>query len=92
VPLNSLPDGGQAYRSTGKGNKVKGWELETQGSIGEQWNISAGFARTRIRNAAGVLQRTTTPQETFRLNTSWRPGGIEGRFWLGGGVTWQSRI
>lgn len=92
VPLNSLPDGGQAYRSTGKGNKVKGWELETQGSIGEQWNISAGFARTRIRNAAGVLQRTTAPQETFRLNTSWRPGGIEGRFWLGGGVTWQSRI
>ncbi|WP_313413744.1 TonB-dependent siderophore receptor [Stenotrophomonas sp.] len=92
VPLNSLPDGGQAYRSTGKGNKVKGWEIETQGSIGEQWNVSAGFAHTVIRNNAGVLQRTTTPQDTFRLNTSWRPGGIDGRFWLGGGVTWQSRL
>ncbi|WP_295570813.1 TonB-dependent siderophore receptor [Stenotrophomonas maltophilia] len=92
VPLNSLPDGGQAYRSTGKGNKVKGWEVETQGSIGEQWNVSAGFAHTVIRNNAGVLQRTTTPQDTFRLNTSWRPGGIDGRFWLGGGVTWQSRL
>ncbi|AWH23454.1 TonB-dependent siderophore receptor [Stenotrophomonas sp. ZAC14D2_NAIMI4_6] len=92
VPLNSLPDGGQAYRSTGKGNKVKGWEIETQGSIGEQWNVSAGFAHTKIRNAAGVLQRTTTPQDTFRLNASWRPGGADSRFWLGGGVTWQSSI
>ena len=92
VPANSLPGGEQAYRSTGKGNKVKGWEIETQGSIGEQWNVSAGFAHTVIRNKDGVLQRTTTPQDTFRLNTSWRPGGIDGRFWLGGGVTWQSRI
>ncbi|WP_164136429.1 TonB-dependent siderophore receptor [Stenotrophomonas maltophilia] len=92
VPVNSLPDGSQAYRSTGKGNKVKGWEIETQGSIGEQWNVSAGFAHTVIRNKDGVLQRTTAPQDTFRLNTSWRPGGIDGRFWLGGGVTWQSSI
>ncbi|MDZ5767238.1 TonB-dependent receptor domain-containing protein, partial [Stenotrophomonas maltophilia] len=92
VPVNSLPDGSQAYRSTGKGNKVKGWEIETQGSIGEQWNVSAGFAHTVIRNKDGVLQRTTAPQDTFRLNSSWRPGGIDGRFWLGGGVTWQSSI
>ncbi|MEN5316693.1 TonB-dependent siderophore receptor [[Pseudomonas] hibiscicola] len=92
VPVNSLPDGSQAYRSTGKGNKVKGWEIETQGSIGEQWNVSAGFAHTVIRNKDGVLQRTTAPQDTFRLNTSWRPGGIDGRFWLGGGVTWHSSI
>lgn len=92
VPVNSLPDGSQAYRSTGKGNKVKGWEIETQGSIGEQWNVSAGFAHTVIRNKDGVLQRTTAPQDTFRLNASWRPGGIDGRFWLGGGATWQSRI
>lgn len=92
VAANSLPDGSQAYRSTGKGNKVRGWELETQGSIGEHWNVSAGFAHTRIRNSAGVLQRTTSPQDTFRLNASWRPGGTGGRFWLGGGATWQSRI
>ncbi len=92
VPLNSLPDGGQAYRSTGKGNKVKGWEVETQGSIGEQWNISAGYAHTKSRNQAGVVQNTTVPQDTFRLNASWRPNGIDGRFWLGGGATWQSSI
>ena len=92
VPLNSLPDGSQAYRSTGKGNKVKGWEVETQGSIGEQWNLSAGFAHTTIRNQAGVAQNTTTPRDTFRLNASWRPGGMDGRFWLGGGATWQSGI
>ena len=35
VPPNSLPEGSQAYRSTGKGNKVHGWEVEAQGSLGE---------------------------------------------------------
>ena len=92
VPLNSLPDGTQAYRSTGKGNKVHGWEVEAQGSIGESWNLSAGFAHAVSRSQLGVVQNSTTPQDTFRLNASWRPGGIDGRFWLGGGATWQSRI
>jgi len=92
VPPNSLPDGTQAYRSTGKGNKVHGWEVEAQGSLGESWNLSTGFAHAVSRSQAGVLQNTPTPQDTFRLNASWRPGGIDGRFWLGGGATWQSRI
>lgn len=92
VPANSLPNGDQAYRSTGKGNKVKGWELETQGSIGENWNLSAGYSHTTIRNRGGVLLKTTTPHDMLRLNASWRPGGIDGRYWLGGGVTWQDRI
>ncbi|KAF1016430.1 MAG: Ferripyoverdine receptor [Stenotrophomonas maltophilia] len=92
VRPNSLPDGGQAYRSTGKGNKVHGWEMEAQGSLGEAWNLSAGYAHTVSRNQAGVLQNTAVPQDTFRLNASWRPGGSDGRFWLGGGATWQSRL
>jgi outer membrane receptor for ferric coprogen and ferric-rhodotorulic acid len=92
VPPGVLPDGTDAYRSTGKGNKVKGWELETQGSITETWNISGGFAHTTVRNQAGVAQNTTNPVDTFRLNTSWRPGAAGNRLSLGGGVTWQSRI
>ncbi len=89
---NSLPDGGSAYRSTLKGNKVQGWEVEAQGSLGEHWNLSAGYAHTVIENKDGVRQNTTTPVNNFRLNASWRPGGIDGRFWLGGGATWQSEI
>ena len=92
VPPGTLPDGTDAYRSTGKGNKVRGWEVETQGSITENWNVSAGFAHTTIRNQAGVLQNTTNPIDTFRLNTSWRPSGAWDRLSLGGGVTWQSSI
>jgi len=92
VPPNSLPDGGQAYRSTGKGNTVHGWEVEAQGSLGERWDLSAGFSHAVSRSQAGVVQNTTTPQDTFRLTASWRPGGTEGRFWLGGGATWQSSI
>ncbi|KRG62727.1 ferric-rhodotorulic acid transporter [Stenotrophomonas humi] len=92
VPEGSLPDGTSAYRSTGKGNEVKGWELEAQGSISEHWNLSAGYAHTVIRNQQGVRQNTTTPVNTFRLNTGWRPGGAWSRLSLGGGVTWQSEI
>lgn len=92
VPENSLPGGVSAYRSTGKGNKVKGWEIEAQGSLGENWNLAAGFTHTVSRNAQGVRQNTVVPVDLFRLNASWRPGGAEGRFWLGGGATWQSGI
>lgn len=92
VPEGSLPDGSTAYRSTGKGNKVKGWELEAQGSITANWNLSAGYTHTTIRNQQGVRQNTTTPVDTFRLNTSWRPEGSWNRLSLGGGVTWQSGI
>ncbi len=92
VPAKFLPDGSDAYRSTGKGNKVQGWEVEAQGSLGEHWNLSTGYAHTVIENQKGVRQNTTTPVNTFRLNASWRPGGIDGRFWLGGGATWQSEI
>ncbi|WP_269791451.1 TonB-dependent siderophore receptor [Stenotrophomonas sp. Iso1] len=92
VPEGSLPDGTSAYRSTGKGNEVKGWELEAQGSITENWNLSAGYAHTVIRNQQGVRQNTTTPVNTFRLNTGWHPSGAWSRLSLGGGVTWQSEI
>ncbi|WP_411850500.1 TonB-dependent siderophore receptor [Stenotrophomonas sp. LGBM10] len=92
VPEGSLPDGSTAYRSTGKGNKVKGWELEAQGNLTEHWSLSAGYAHTTIRNQQGVRQNTSTPVNTFRLNTSWRPGGVWNALSLGGGVTWQSEI
>ncbi|MCL7714248.1 TonB-dependent siderophore receptor [Stenotrophomonas mori] len=92
VPEGSLPDGASAYRSTGKGNKVKGWEAEAQGSLGAHWNLSAGYAHTVIRNRLGERQNTTTPVDTFRLNSAWRPGGAWSRLSLGGGLTWQSGI
>lgn len=92
VPEGSLPDGASAYRSTGKGNRVKGWEVEAQGRLGERWNLSAGYAHTTVRNPQGVRQNTTTPVDTFRLNASWRPDGAWSRLSLGGGATWQSAI
>lgn len=92
VPPNSLPGGESAYRSTGKGNKVKGWEVEAQGSVGQNWSLASGFTHTVIRNANGLRQNTTVPVDLFRLNATWRPGGPEGRFWIGGGATWQSGI
>jgi outer membrane receptor for ferric coprogen and ferric-rhodotorulic acid len=91
VPPNSLPDGGQAYRSTGKGNVVDGIELEASGQITRQWNVFAGFSHTRSRNANGDPINTVVPRNLLRLFTSYR-FGEEQRWTVGGGISAQSSL
>jgi outer membrane receptor for ferric coprogen and ferric-rhodotorulic acid len=81
-----------AYRSTGKGNKVEGWELEVQGQITPNWNIAGGYTHAKSENAAGVRINTNQPIKLLRLNTSYRLPGQWDRLSVGGGVTWQSDI
>lgn len=81
-----------AYRSTGKGNKVEGWELELQGQITPNWNIAGGYTHAKSENALGVRINTNQPVDLFRLNTTYRLPGQWDRLSIGGGVTWQSEI
>lgn len=81
-----------AYRSTGKGNRVDGWELELQGSLSEHWNIAAGFTHAKAENAKGVRINANQPTDLFRLNSYYRLPGRWNKFSVGGGVTWQSAI
>jgi outer membrane receptor for ferric coprogen and ferric-rhodotorulic acid len=81
-----------AYRSSGKGNKVEGWELEVQGSLTDDWNIAAGYTHAKSENAAGVRINTNQPVDLLRLTTSWRLPGAWNALRIGGGVTWQSGI
>jgi len=81
-----------AYKSTGKGNKVEGWELEVQGQINEDWNIAGGFTHAKAENAAGVRINTMQPVDLFRLNTYYRLPGRWNRLSVGGGVTWQGKL
>ncbi|MCD9032525.1 TonB-dependent siderophore receptor [Luteimonas sp. Y-2-2-4F] len=92
VPPNSLPDGSQAYRATGKGSEVRGFELEVQGSLREGWHLGGGYTHAVIRDRDGVRLNTTVPEDSLRLFTSFRPAGAWHRLSVGGGVTWQSRL
>lgn len=91
VPQNSLPDGGQAYRSSGKGNVIDGFEIEASGLITRQWNVFAGYSHTRSRNAKGEAINTVTPRNLLRAFSSYRFG--QGLRWtVGGGLNLRSSI
>lgn len=81
-----------AYKSSGKGNQVRGWELEVQGQVTENWNIAGGFTHAKAENAAGVRINTMQPVDLFRLNTYYRLPGRWNRLSIGGGVTWQGKL
>ena len=91
VPPNSLPGAVQAYRTTGKGNVIDGFEMEASGQIVRQWNLSAGYSHTRSRNAQGVAINTVIPRNLLRVFTSYR-FGADNRYSVGGGVNWQSNL
>ena len=80
-----------AYRSTGKGNKIRGFEGEIQGTIAGRWNIAGGFTRLSMEDKNGAAINTYLPRNTLRLRTSYRFGGAWEDLSVGGGVTWQSR-
>ncbi|QBE62094.1 TonB-dependent siderophore receptor [Pseudoduganella lutea] len=91
VPPNSLPGAVQAYRSTGKGNKVDGFELEASGQVLPEWNLSAGYSHTRSRDARGNPINTVVPRNLLKVFTTYR-FGPDRRYTVGGGVNWQSNL
>ncbi|MFV0680234.1 TonB-dependent siderophore receptor [Ottowia sp.] len=91
VPENSLPDGSQAYRSSGSGNVIDGVEIEASGQITRQWNLFASYSHTRSRNADGEAINTYVPRNLVRVFTSYRFG--DGLRWsVGGGINAQSSL
>lgn len=91
VPPNSLPGAVQAYRSTGKGNVIDGFEVEASGQVVRQWNVSAGYSHTRSRDARGNPVNTVVPRNLLKVFTSYRFGADQ-RYTVGGGVNWQSNL
>lgn len=92
VPPNSLPGGVTAYRSTGEGNRVAGWEVEATGRLTPAWNVSAGISRTESKNALGERINTTQPMNLMRVFTTYKLPGALDKMTVGGGITWQSSI
>ncbi len=80
-------DDGSAYYRAVDGSKTQGWELMLSGELRPGWVVSAGYARTRSKDASGLRINTDQPSNMALLNTSWVVGE---RWTVGGGVRWQS--
>ena len=79
-----------AYRSTGKGNRINGYELEVQGDISANWSVAGGYTRVDMEDKNGAAITTYLPSKLLRLRTNYRFGGALEKLSIGGGVTWQS--
>jgi outer membrane receptor for ferric coprogen and ferric-rhodotorulic acid len=90
VPEFILPNGDSAYRSTGKGNKTRGWEIELSGAVTDRWNLYTGYSQNVTRNPAGQLVNTYTPRKSAKLQTTWKPSVLNDRLTIGGGIVWQN--
>lgn len=87
-----LPGGGTPYKSTGKGTQVSGYELDVQGQITDNWNLSAGYSNTLVENKDGLRLQTNRPRELVRLFTTYRLPDNLNKITVGGGLTWQGGL
>jgi outer membrane receptor for ferric coprogen and ferric-rhodotorulic acid len=82
-----LPDGSSAYHTV-KGATAKGFEVEVSGQLQRGWQLTAGYAHSRIEDAQGKRLQTNQPLNNFKLWTSYELDKLT----LGGGVNWQGDI
>ncbi|WP_432377928.1 TonB-dependent siderophore receptor [Duganella sp. P38] len=82
-----LPDGSTAYHTI-KGATAKGFEVEVSGQIQRGWQLTAGYAHSRIEDPQGKRLQTSQPLNNFKLWTSYDLEQLR----LGGGINWQGDI
>ena len=86
------PNGQQYYKSGGKGNKVRGFEIELAGEVMPDWNMKAGYTYTHSVNGENKRNNTAQPLNLLRTSTTYRlPGQWQG-LTVGASVNWQSDI
>ncbi|MFZ4873783.1 TonB-dependent siderophore receptor [Janthinobacterium sp. Mn2066] len=84
--------GGSYAYHTVKGATTRGFEAEVSGQLRPDWQLTASYAYSRIRNAEGQRIQTSQPQNMAKLWSTWRLSqGVPG-LTLGGGVNWQTNI
>jgi outer membrane receptor for ferric coprogen and ferric-rhodotorulic acid len=86
-----LPDGSNAYHTV-KGATAKGFELEVSGQLQRGWQLTAGYAHSRIADAQGNRLQTSQPLNNFKLWTTYDLASVGNGLTVGGGVNWQADI
>lgn len=83
------PDGTPAYRAL-QGVVAKGFEFEASGELTRQLQLQGSFTHV-IARLDGARVATISPENQFKLYTSYRADALLPGLKLGGGVRWQSR-
>lgn len=68
-----------------------GYELELNGRLGPDWDLSAGYTQLRMEDANGDDARTFVPRRTLRLSARYRVPALP-QLKLGATLRWQSDI
>lgn len=84
--------GEEFYKSTGKGNKVQGFEAEISGEVLPGWNLTAGYTYTHAKTGEGKRTNTGQPLNMLKVSTAYRLPGEWQALTVGGAVNWQSDI
>ncbi len=74
-----------------QGTVSKGYELEMQGELLPDWDISVGWSHFKAKDADGVDVQQHQPRRVFRMATKYEFGGVLDGFSLGGSLRWESR-
>lgn len=89
-----LPPVGDAlpefFYSGAKGVESKGFELEVVGYVTANWNISAGYAQFKAKDAAGTEVNTDSPRKKLNLFTTYEFVNALDGLVVGAGLTWES--
>lgn len=76
--------------------RTRGLELELTGTIGERWNIAAGYTYAKVKyqegeNAGQRFNTGTAPLHLLKLGATYRMAGALDGLTLGGALRFQSR-
>ncbi|MFL9609602.1 TonB-dependent siderophore receptor [Methylobacillus sp. Pita2] len=80
-----------SYRAI-QGTVTKGVEVEANGELAPGWQVSGGYTFRISQDANGNKVQTVTPQNLFKLFTTYTLPGAWNKLTVGGGANWQSRI
>ncbi|WP_282363874.1 TonB-dependent siderophore receptor [Pseudomonas sp. PS01297] len=86
------PNGEEYYKAGGKGNKIKGFEVELAGEVMRDWNMMAGYTYTHSLNADGKRINTASPLNLVKVSTTYKLPGEWSAMTVGAAVNWQSDI
>ena len=78
------------YTSGGKGNKIRGFEVELAGEVMPDWNITAGYTYTHSVNGEDRRNNSEQPLNLLRLSSAYRLPGAWRQLTVGGAFNWQS--
>ncbi|MBD9439758.1 TonB-dependent siderophore receptor [Pseudomonas sp. PDM04] len=80
-----------AYRAV-SGATTKGFEMELNGDLMPDWNLSASYNHSITKDADGKRINTVSPANAVKLWNTYRLPGELDRLTVGGGMNWQSGI